>query len=192
MSSKYIKYSEEEAKWLADNHLLRINEYQKRFNDLFKRDVTKHNLCSYRRRKGFRTGRTGQYGNDRDHDGNRGVRMINAGSFKKGCEPFKVDETGTERKNKTGGYVRVKDKNGKWVSKQIYVWELHNGKIPKGHAVTFKDGNRENFDIDNLELLTRVELLRINQLTPLIVDESLREPIRTLGKLQAAINLKNS
>ncbi|TXH09645.1 MAG: HNH endonuclease [Hyphomicrobiaceae bacterium] len=34
------------------------------------------------------------------------------------------------------------------------VWTEHRGPIPAGHDVVFKDGNRANWDISNLELLT--------------------------------------
>ena len=33
------------------------------------------------------------------------------------------------------------------------VWEHHNGKIPNGYHVHHKDGDRNNNDISNLELL---------------------------------------
>ena len=44
-----------------------------------------------------------------------------------------------------------------------YVWEEANGPIPDGMFVTFLDGNRENFDLDNLALITRAEHARLNQ-----------------------------
>jgi len=44
-----------------------------------------------------------------------------------------------------------------------YVWEKHYGKIPKGMIVYNKDGNPLNNNIDNLMLMTRSKLLRLNQ-----------------------------
>lgn len=44
-----------------------------------------------------------------------------------------------------------------------YLWELYNQMdVPKGYVVYCKDGNSENLDISNLELITRRELLKRN------------------------------
>lgn len=40
-----------------------------------------------------------------------------------------------------------------------YTWEKHNGKIPKGKVIVFKDGNPRNCDIKNLLCLTRGEVI---------------------------------
>lgn len=37
------------------------------------------------------------------------------------------------------------------------VWVEHNGPIPKGHIVIFRDGNRENITIDNLMMVSRAD-----------------------------------
>ena len=40
-----------------------------------------------------------------------------------------------------------------WQSKHSLLWEQHHGrKVPKGHIVMFADGDRRNFDINNLML----------------------------------------
>lgn len=36
-------------------------------------------------------------------------------------------------------------------------WENHYGSIPNGYIIHHKDGNKLNWDIDNLELLSRCE-----------------------------------
>jgi hypothetical protein len=43
-----------------------------------------------------------------------------------------------------------------------HVWEQHHGPIPKGHAVVFKDGRRDNCDIANLECISRRDLMLRN------------------------------
>lgn len=45
------------------------------------------------------------------------------------------------------GNVRV------WPLLNRHVWEQHHGPIPAGHAVVFKDGDRTNVAIDNLECI---------------------------------------
>ena len=44
-----------------------------------------------------------------------------------------------------------------------YLWEVYNQQdLPKGYVVTTIDGNPDNIVIENLELITRRELLRRN------------------------------
>lgn len=61
------------------------------------------------------------------------------------------------------GYVLVKINNVKgsrekrnrrnWVQKHRLIWEQHYGKIPNGCQIIFLDGDKFNFDIDNLYCL---------------------------------------
>ena len=43
------------------------------------------------------------------------------------------------------------------------VWEQANGPIPKSSVVIFGDGNKTNFDLDNLLLVKRCQLVRMNK-----------------------------
>ena len=49
---------------------------------------------------------------------------------------------------KTGKTSRKNRQN--WKYKHHHIWEQQNGKVPKGYRVVFLDGNKRNFDIDNL------------------------------------------
>jgi hypothetical protein len=50
-----------------------------------------------------------------------------------------------------------------WVYVHHIVWqEAGMGKVPKDMALIFRDGNRMNFAIENLELISRAELMRRN------------------------------
>ncbi len=42
------------------------------------------------------------------------------------------------------------------------VWREAGREIPPGHALIFKDGNKRNFALDNLELISRANLMRRN------------------------------
>jgi len=44
-----------------------------------------------------------------------------------------------------------------WKRVHHIVWEETNGPIPDGYAVAFKDGNRDNCELTNLELITTQE-----------------------------------
>jgi len=61
---------------------------------------------------------------------------------------------------KNDTYIKISNegkKNEKWVKKQNIIWEKNNGKIPKGYCVIFLDGNKSNFELDNLELVKITE-----------------------------------
>lgn len=42
------------------------------------------------------------------------------------------------------------------------VWREAGREIPSGHALVFRDGNKRNFALNNLELVSRAELMRRN------------------------------
>ena len=52
--------------------------------------------------------------------------------------------------------------NGKSIKLHIFVWEQKNGKKPKGYDIHHKDFNKENFDIDNLILLSKHDHRKIH------------------------------
>ena len=83
--------------------------------------------------------------------------------FKKGQMPHNYKPVGTERVN-GDDYVDIKVADPKkWKGKHTVVWEEANGPVPKGHVVIFGDGDRRNFDLDNLILVSRAQLVRLNQ-----------------------------
>lgn len=73
---------------------------------------------------------------------------------------------GTERLSKDG-YLQRKVNDDmplqrRWRGVHILLWEAVNGPLPKGHALIFKDGNKRNITLDNIELITRADLMRRN------------------------------
>lgn len=69
---------------------------------------------------------------------------------------------GTERVGKDG-YVVVKVREeavvpmskDNWMLKHVWCYEQANGPVPEGHVVYFADGDRRNFDADNLVAVPR-------------------------------------
>lgn len=43
------------------------------------------------------------------------------------------------------------------------IWEEINGPVPDGHVIIFGDSDKQNFDIHNLLLISRKQLVRMNQ-----------------------------
>jgi hypothetical protein len=65
------------------------------------------------------------------------------------------------------GQTKIKISNNgkqsdKWRSKQIWVWEQANGKIPKGHCLISLDNNPLNTNIENLMLVHMAVNLYLN------------------------------
>jgi hypothetical protein len=58
-------------------------------------------------------------------------------------------------------WVKIAEK--KWELKHRLLWEKHNGPIPPGMLIIFRDGNPHNFSLDNLEMITRKELCTRNR-----------------------------
>lgn len=95
--------------------------------------------------------------------------------FKKGQKPSNWLPIGSERVTEDGYLQRKMTDTGvsrnDFVQLHHLVWLEQTGqKVPKGHALIFKDGNKRNFEIDNLELLTRADLMRRNSVHTLPPD----------------------
>lgn len=111
--------------------------------------------------------------------------------FQKGLVPHNTQEVGYESISKKEGYIYMKVAEGeKMVLKHRYVWEQHNGAIPKGYNVQFKDGNRQNCDIDNLYIISRAEQMSQENSLHRYPAE-LKTAIFRLGKIRRVIK-KNS
>ena len=54
--------------------------------------------------------------------------------------------------------------NGKNHYLHRYVWEQTNGPIPKNMVIHHKDFNRGNWNLENLELLTRAEHMKLHKI----------------------------
>ena len=48
------------------------------------------------------------------------------------------------------GFIEVKVSAKRWRPKHIVVWEKSHGPLPKTHVLYFADGDKFNFDLDNL------------------------------------------
>lgn len=59
--------------------------------------------------------------------------------------------------------IRIKVANNKWMYKNRYIWEQHNGPIPKNHIIIHLDGNITNCDITNLDCIPRELLAPLNK-----------------------------
>lgn len=86
--------------------------------------------------------------------------------FKPGRKPHTWHPIGHERVSKDGYLQRKTADTGytprDYVAVHHLVWAEHYGPVPAGHAIVFRDGNKNNFNIENLECVSRAELMRRN------------------------------
>jgi hypothetical protein len=109
--------------------------------------------------------------------------------FKKGNKPMNTQPIGTiHQRRDTGGkmYQYIKLADSKWEQLNRYTWEQHNGPIPKGMVVVYKDGNYLNNDIANLLMITLKENMARNTIHRL--PEELQQVMRLKCKLIKKIN----
>jgi acetone carboxylase gamma subunit len=110
---------------------------------------------------------------------------MNTGNFKKGNIPWNKDKRGIHlsRDTEFKKGVNVLDKHPSWrggiqvmkndcvyvattagqrVRKPRMIYEQHHGAIPKGHVIWHIDLNRYNDVPENLEAISRAEMLKRN------------------------------
>lgn len=86
----------------------------------------------------------------------------NRTSFKKGQHGMEKHPCwkGGIQKHKDSYYVALGD--NKRIRRGRWVWERFNGPVPEGCVVYHIDGDKHNDDINNLEVITRKELMKRN------------------------------
>ena len=161
-------YPKEIADFIHENYIgVGPKEMSLILNQKFGTSYTQSQIKGYYTNHKYNSGLDGRFQkNDIPwNKGKKGIRLAGSekGWFQKGRMPANKRPVGSERIN-VDGYVEIKvAEPNVWRSKQLVVWEEHNGKIPEGHKIIFLDGNKENLDISNLEIVTNDEMLEMNR-----------------------------
>lgn len=163
-------------------------EIQAEFCKRFNKPITLNQVKGYIIRNGLKTGTDGRFqkGNTPHNKGSKGCYApgMEKGWFKKGHTPLNYKPVGSERISKDGYIeIKVKDPN-KWKLKHRYLWEKHNGKIPKGMILIFKDNNKLNVCLNNLILISRAENMEINRKNDCKFTGDSKEAIINLTRLK--------
>ena len=166
------RYADETAESLAEalNRTLSSVYYRARRIGLYKSAAFLARLRSDVNQKLLLSGETTRF-----HPGqkpwNRGIRFDVGGRssetrFKPGHKTHNWRPIGYERMTWDGYLERkVTDTGVKRIDYRLVhhlVWRAAGREIPPGHALTFRDGDKRNFDLDNLELLPRKQLMQRN------------------------------
>lgn len=100
---------------------------------------------------------------------------------------------GTERISKDGYLERkVNDDlpmQKRWRAVHLVLWESVHGPLPAGHVVVFRNGDKRDIRLDNLECLTRRALLQRNSVHNL--PAPLPATIQLLGALTRQIRRRS-
>lgn len=160
----------QQATWIKQKYTeLSLAELTAAFNAEFEADKTVQQIRSFTRNHNVKSGRTGRF--------DKGQQSWNAGKkgwcaggrsvetrFKKG-QALNIMPLGSERICSKDGYLMIKvAMPNKWRMKHVVEWEKHNGPIPKGYRIWFKDNVRTNWAIENLMLITRAQGAVINKM----------------------------
>jgi hypothetical protein len=201
--------------WLETNRAMVISDYREAFVAKFGRnDVSAVHLHSLRKRKGWKTGRTGCFekGSVPANKGKRcppgvGGRGPNARrtQFKKGNLPHNTHFLYHERVSKDGyAEISIDETNPhtgyerRYVLKHRWLWEQAHGPVPEGMALKCLDGNRLNTDPSNWEAVPRGLLPRLNggrHKKRIAYDDAPREfkpALMAVAKIEHAIHEKQS
>ncbi len=175
MRGRWIEYSAEELAWIEDNKHLPRRDLHADFRERFDRqDVSQTNLTALCKRKGWLTGRTGQFvkGQEPANKGKKGFCAPGSekGWFRKGERRGVATKLykpiGTERISKDG-YIERKIHDGmplqsRWRAVHLIRWEEQNGPLPAGYALKCLNGDKADTDPANWQAIPRALLPRLN------------------------------
>ena len=161
-----IKYTPEQLAFIEANCTLERKALTEAVNAKFCTTLKVDHIKSLCTRKGWKTGRTGCFekGLRPWNTGTKGVVKPNSGNFQKGQVAWNHQPVGHERICSKDGYVHVKTAEPNvFELKHRWIWEQHHGKIPDNHVLVFKNMNKQDCQLENLMLISRAELVRLNQ-----------------------------
>lgn len=171
------KYTQEHVDWISANiQGTKFKDLTAMFNERFGMSLSVPAMVSMTAARGLHNGinvvpefiengKLHRYrkGHAPANKGIKGTHSSPATEFKKGNIPVNFRPVGSERIS-VDGYTEVKvaDPN-KWRMKHAIIWEAANGPVPKKHVVIFGDGNKQNFALENLLLVSQAQLLALNR-----------------------------
>lgn len=205
MNQRY-RYSQEQIQFLRDNVKgISLKQLTERFNKCFGTNLSEHAIAMQKSKYGLKSGIVGGQFEKGSIPHNKGKRMskkqydvCSKTMFKPGSKPKNTDPIGTE-KLLSDGYVWVKvndkpkvPKKENWKQKHKLLWEQEYGPVPKNSVVIFKDGDPTHIELDNLECVTRSQLLILNKKKLIHSNKQISETGIAVAKLIDAVNKKKN
>lgn len=195
---RYCLFTLDHVKFLRNNYKGQsITEMTVVFNAEFGTDMTRQQIKTAVKNRGITSGRTGCFlkGHISWNKGTKGLTIANKTSFKKRSVPPNLKPIGSERICSKDGYILIKvaEQNPhtgfptRYKHKHVHIWEQDHGPVPDGMVVAFRDGDKRNIDPENLILVSRAELLRLNQYNYKDTPAKLKPSMLALVKLEVKI-----
>lgn len=91
------------------------------------------------------------------------LEKVSSTWYKKGHQPHNTKYNGYERISKDG-YIERRISKGVFKAVHRIVWEKVNGPVPQNHIVVFKDRNKLNSNIENLECISYEQNMKRNSI----------------------------
>lgn len=170
-------------------------EIRQLFNEKFNANITLGSLRSTMSRRGIRSHMQGYRTRfaEQHKPWNVGKKGIcnggEATQFKRGNLPPTHLPIGSEVEREGILLVKTAEPNV-WMRKHIMVWEMHNGPVPEGYVVSFKDLGKMNCVIDNLFLVSRGALTSVARRGLRAEHPEINHSIHLLTELELAIKRK--
>ena len=170
-------------------------DIRQEFERLFGIVLTEGQIGNFKHEYGIKSGTDGGQFKSGQISHNKGKKMspeirakVSRTFFTKGHRPATYRPVGSERLN-VDGYIEVKVQDpSKWQTKQRVVYEQYYGKKKKkNEVIVFLDGNKLNFDINNLYKMNRAELARYNQDHLYGKDREISRAAAHIARLKAEI-----
>lgn len=153
-----------------------------RVNDKYGTKFTEQQMITWKTNHGVSSGLTGWF-EEGQEPWNKGMKGLQIGGeetqFQPGQRPVNYLDVGTETVDGEG-YARIKvsdhgNYQKRFKLKHHLVWEDANGPIPEDKVLLFADGDKTNITLENLMLVTRQQLVRLNQNGLISNDRELTE-----------------
>lgn len=156
--------SKEQKRFIEDNYKnITSNELTEMLNEKFNSKIPVRKIQDYKKKHGLKNGVVTR--------------------FKKSIQPHNHKPVGSEFINNEG-YVMIKvAEPNKWILKHRHLYEKYKGKIPNDYSVIFANGNKQDFDLDNLVLVERKVKLIAKNKKLFFADKKLTETGILIAKL---------
>jgi hypothetical protein len=171
-----------------------VAEMTKLFNKHFGISLTVGQMKSFIGNHHLRNGLCGRFspGLIPHNKGVKGLHYSRATEWMPGHKPWNYEPIGSERITRDG-YLEIKIAAPRfWKGKHILIWEKANGAVPKGIVIIFADGDKTNFKLKNLLMISRGELAVMNHCGLIYNNADFTKTGKIIADLKIKISERNA